>query len=319
MKFLLQRPAFSVIVIWSMMFLIAGLVYPNFLSFRVLFNIISDNAFLGAVAIGMTMVILSGGIDLSVGSVVACSSIAMASLLSLGWSWPLAFTLVLVCGLILGLTMGWIIESYNLPPFLVTLSGMFLVRGVGYSISEASISIDHPWYSSIHDIGLSFGVAFLPLVAILFLLLTVLGAIVLQRTAFGRTLYAIGGNHESAIMMGLPVHRSKIMVYGCSSLCACLGGVISGFYLGSGNAAMGVGLELDAIAAVVIGGTLLTGGVGGLLGTLFGVMTIGTIQTIMMFDGRLNSWWLRIIVGAMLFVFIMIHKALSRKSQSHSH
>jgi simple sugar transport system permease protein len=135
-------------------------------------------------------------------------------------------------------------------------------------------------------------------------------------TEFGRTVYAIGGNEHSATLMGLPVARTTVLVYTLSGFCSALGGVVFTFYTLSGYGLHAVGLELDAIAAVVIGGTLLTGGVGYMAGTLFGVLTLGIIQSLIMFDGSLSSWWTRIVIGALLFVFCVLQRVfeVGRKS-----
>jgi galactofuranose transport system permease protein len=151
--------------------------------------------------------------------------------------------------------------------------------------------------------------------ALLFLGVLAAGILVAHFTVFGRNVYALGGNPDSARLMGLPVAAIRPATYAVSGFCAALAGVAATLYTGSGNPAMGVGLELDAIAAVVIGGTLLTGGVGYLAGTLLGVLIFGTIQSALIFDGRLNSWWLRIAVGVLLLAFILLQRFLTRGSE----
>jgi len=135
---------------------------------------------------------------------------------------------------------------------------------------------------------------------------------VYKRQVFGRNVYAVGGNEEAAMLMGIPVGRTKVLVYALSGLCSSLAGVVFTFYGSSGNPSAAVGMELDAIAAVVVGGTLLSGGVGYVFGTLIGVLIFGIIQTGIVFDGRLSSWWTRVVIGALLLLFILLQKLFAR-------
>ena len=141
-----------------------------------------------------------------------------------------------------------------------------------------------------------------------------LALFVAHYTKFGRFIYALGGDEQSATLMGLPVARTKVLIYTVSGFCSALAGVVFTFYMLSGYGLHAVGMELDAIAAVVIGGTLLTGGVGYVAGTLFGVLMLGIIQTLISFDGTLSSWWTRIVVGVLLFAFCLLQRLLSRRS-----
>jgi galactofuranose transport system permease protein len=151
----------------------------------------------------------------------------------------------------------------------------------------------------------------IPAAALLLLGVIALGYVIGHHTRFGRNLLAIGGNEQSAVLMGLPVGGARIAVYTLNGACAALAGIVATIYTGSGNPSMGIGLELDAIAVVVIGGTLLAGGRGHVAGTLLGVLIFGTIQAAILFDGRLSSWWMRIVVGALLLVFILLQRALA--------
>lgn len=294
----------------------ASLLYPSFFSMRVVVNIFGDNAFLGIAAIGMTFVILSGGIDLSVGSVLAFTTILVATLVDAGLHPLIAIPPVLLLGTFFGAFMGLLISRYDLPPFLVTLGGMFFARGMAYTISTDSIVIRHPMYRAVEDFGIPLTEkAILGATGLIFIAMVIAGVILLHSTRFGCNVYAVGGSESSARLMGLPAGMTKVAVYAFSGFCAALAGVTATFYLGSGNPALGFGFELDAIASVVIGGTLLTGGVGTILGTLAGVLIFGTIQTALVFDGRLSSWWLRIAIGVLLLGFILFQRILSNLSR----
>jgi galactofuranose transport system permease protein len=216
---------------------------------------------------------------------------------------------VLLMGTAFGALMGLLIQRFRLQPFIVTLAGMFLARGLCYVISIDSISITDPVYTALaqwrmplwDDASLSFG-------ALLALVVLAAAMFIAHSTQFGRTVYAIGGNEQSAVLMGLPVRSTLVGVYTLSGFCSALAGVVFTLYTLSGYGLHAVGLELDAIAAVVIGGTLLSGGVGYVFGTLFGVLILGIIQTLITFDGSLSSWWTRIVIGALLFVFCLLQR-----------
>ncbi|KHN55827.1 galactofuranose ABC transporter, permease protein YjfF [Pectobacterium fontis] len=287
--------------------------FPGFASTRVFFDLLTDNAFLGIVAVGMTFVILSGGIDLSVGSVIAFTGVLLAKLIGTYSIDPFfAFTIALVMGALFGGVMGWIIDTLKLPAFIITLAGMFFVRGMSFIVSQESIPIDHPVYSQLAGFAwrMPDGGRF-TFLALVMLIVVLLGMVMAHRTRFGNRVYAIGGNRYSAELMGVPVRRTTIEIYMLSSTLAVLSGIVFSLYTSAGYALAASGVELDAIAAVVIGGTLLTGGVGTVLGTLFGVLIQGLIQTYITFDGTLSSWWTKIVIGFLLFAFIGLQKALS--------
>lgn len=299
------------------LYVTAGGLYDGFFSGRVVANLFADNAFLGIAALGMTLVIFTGGIDLSVGSVIGFTSILTATLIGThGWSPAAAWLVAMIAGTVLGLLMGSLVERCELPPFLVTLAGMFFARGLGFAISTESVPIEHPWYRSLSDVYLPLGFMDLPFGGLVFIVLTVVVYLVAHHTRFGRNLLAIGSNEASARLMGLPVARTKIAAYAVNGGLAAIAGIMATLYTGSGNPATGVGLELDAIAVVVIGGTLLTGGRGHILGTLLGVLIFSVIQTGILFDGRLNSSWMRIVVGLLLLAFILLQRLLLAKRKS---
>lgn len=286
--------------------------FPGFASTRVICDLLTDNAFLGIVAVGMTFVILSGGIDLSVGSVIAFTGLALAKLIGDYGVPPFyAFAIVLVMGAMFGALMGWIIDTLKLPAFIITLAGMFFVRGMSFIVSEESLPINHPLYATLANYAWKMpGGGRFTLLALVMLCVVGLGMILAHRTRFGNNVYAIGGNVHSAGLMGVPVRRTTIYIYMLSSSLAVLSGIIFSLYTSAGYALAASGVELDAIAAVVIGGTLLSGGVGTVLGSLFGVMIQGLIQTYITFDGTLSSWWTKIVMGILLFIFIALQKGM---------
>ena len=305
-------PSWVAVVLFGVMYLAGSLAYTGFFSGQVFLNLLIDNAFLLVVAIGMTFVILAGGIDLSVGSVVALTTMGLAwGVERAHWSPFVLIPLLLAAGTLFGAGMGWVIQRFQIPAFIVTLAGMFLARGLCYLISIDSIAISDErltaWSQArlpVPGLGeVSPGV----LVALGVLLLAVWLA---HGTGFGRSVYALGGNERSALLMGLPVARTRIAVYAVSGGCASLGGVLFGIYTLSGYGLHAQGLELDAIAATVIGGALLSGGVGYVLGTLTGVLMLGVIQTLIMFDGSLSSWWTRIAIGALLGLFCVLQRVM---------
>ncbi len=307
-------PLLVTAAIFALLFATASYFYDGFFSARVFISLLSENAFLGIAAVGMTLVIFSGGIDLSVGAVIGFTSIFTATLIEKHQMAPgLAWMLGLAAGSVLGAGMGSLIHFFRLPPFLITLAGMFLARGAGFWISTDSVGINHGLYGRISAYEWVFGTVAIPAGALFLVAVILAGWVVAHHTRFGRTLLAIGGNEQSALLMGLPIGPAKIGVYTVNGFCAALAGIVATLYTGSGNPSMGLGLELDAIAIVVIGGTLLTGGRGHMLGTLLGVLIFGTIQAAILFDGRLSSWWMRIVVGALLLVFILLQRFFLRR------
>jgi galactofuranose transport system permease protein len=308
-------PLVATISLFVAMATLGSVRYTGFFSAQVFLNLFIDNAFLIIVAVGMTFVILSGGIDLSVGSMIALTTMVSASLVERhGWSPGFVLPLVLLMGAAFGGFMGFLIERFRLQPFIVTLAGMFMARGLCYLISIDSIDIANPFYSAVSQARIPvFGGASVSVGAVIAVIVLLIAVFIAHCTPFGRAVYAVGGNEHSAMLMGLPVRGTLIGVYTLSGLCSALAGVVFTFYMLSGYGLHAVGLELDAIAAVVIGGTLLTGGVGYVFGTLFGVLMLGIIQTLISFDGTLSSWWTRIVVGALLFVFCLLQRLFTAR------
>jgi galactofuranose transport system permease protein len=308
-------PFFTTLGVCAVLYIAAGISYEGFFSARVFLNLLSDNAVLGVAAIGLTFVILSGGIDLSVGGVVGVVSIGLALLIETkDVPAAVAIPAVLGIGTAFGAAMGALIHFYALPPFLVTLAGMFLARGTGFMLKLESMPITRELPDLAAGLSVPLGPSLdLPASAIIFLGLLTLALAVAHWTRFGRNIYAVGGNEPSSVLMGLPVAPTRVGVYALSGFCSALAGVVYTFYTSSGNPTAGTGLELEAIAAVVIGGTLLSGGVGFPAGTLLGVLIFGMIQTIITFQGNINSWWTKIIIGLLLLGFILLQKVLQMK------
>jgi galactofuranose transport system permease protein len=282
---------------------------------QVFLNLLVDNAHLIVLAVGMTFVIVTGGIDLSVGSVVALSTVILAKTLQSGWPAPVAIGTVLIVGPLLGLLMGTVIEFFELQPFIVTLAGMFLARGLCYVISVNSLPIKDP---VLRALGLNYVYLyedkFIRWTVVIALTVVVAAVFVLHETRFGRTVYAVGGSRQSAQLMGLAVTRTQISVYVISGFCAALAGLLLGVQKLSGYSLNGVGLELDAIAAAVIGGVLLSGGVGFVLGSLIGVLVLGIIQVFVTAE-NLDSYWTRIMTGILLLVFVLVQRVLVRNTR----
>ena len=302
-------PMLATLSLLVAMFTAGSMLYPAFGSAQVVLNVFIDNSFLLVVVIGMTFVILTGGIDLSVGSVVALSTLTAALLEKHGWPIGASILVVLVIGSVLGCAMGCVIHYFEIQPFIVTLAGMFLARGICFAITDQAVSITQPTYVSTaeHSFNLPGGYYVTTGVIVAFVAVAI-GIYVLHYTRLGRNVYAIGGNAQSALLMGLPVARTRIAVYTISGFCSALGGVLFSFYMLSGSGSLAIGMELDAIAAVVIGGTLLTGGTGYLAGSVLGVCVLGLIQTLINFQGTLSSWWTRIVIGLLLLAFILLQR-----------
>ena len=305
-------PLTATVAIFLIAYAVCIAQYPNMLSTRVIGNLLTDNAFLGIAAVGMTFVILSGGIDLSIGAVIAFTGVFLAVLLQATSIHPLlAFVLALAITTAFGALMGAIIHHLEMPPFIVTLAGMFLARGMAFVLSIDSIPIKHPFYATLKSLYFKLpGGGRITLIGGLMLLVFALGMLIAHRTRFGANVYALGGGTATARLMGVPIARTTVMIYALSGFLAGLAGIVFSLYTSAGYSLATVGVELDAIAAVVIGGTLLTGGSGFIAGTLVGILIQGLIQTYITFDGSLSSWWTKILIGLLLFAFILLQKGL---------
>ena len=314
-----HAPLLATSAVCVLLYATASALYPGFFSLRVFIDFIVDNSFLGIIAVGMTLVIISGGIDLSVGSVMALCSIVMAVLMGRCNVHPLlAILAALALGMSLGFLMGCVVHFFKLAPFIVTLAGLFLARGLAYIINMKAMPIQNDFYRWITDFGVRVGGAEMPITGIIFLVVVAVGIYISIYTSFGRNVYAIGGGEDAALLMGLPIGPTKLLVYTFSGFCSSLAAVVFTFYQSAGNPSAGVGMELDAIAVVVVGGTLLTGGAGRVFGTLIGTLIFGIIQTGIMFQGTLSSWWTKVAIGMLLLAFIVLQKFLSRTAYARS-
>jgi simple sugar transport system permease protein len=307
-------PVVATFVVFVLTFGAGSVRYEGFASGQVVANLFIDNAYLIVVAVGMTFVILTGGIDLSVGSVIALSTMIAATTLRAGWPAWLVVIVVLAAGALIGLGMGVMIHRFGVQPFIATLAGMFLARGLCFVLSVESVSIKDPTFRdlAVGTIELP-GEIVITYSVVVALLVVAAAAYVLHLTRFGRTVYAVGGSETSATLMGLRTARVKVGVYVISGLCSSLGGLLFSLYMLSGYGRHTIGTELDAIAAVVVGGTLLAGGVGYVLGSMFGVLVLGTVQTLISFEGTLSSWWTKIVIGVLLLAFIVLQRLIVRR------
>lgn len=308
--FLIQYgPLLTTITIFILAYFIGGRMYPAMQKQQVFFNLFINDGSLLLVSIGMTLVMITGGIDLSVGGVIALTTAASAALLKNGVSPAVVIPLMIFMGIVFGFALGCIIQFLKVQPFIATLMGLFFARGMAYIISLSSVTITDSFYkflalTAIHLPFIEKAYVYIPtLIAPLMLLVAFY---LTYFTRFGRTIYAIGNNEQSAELMGLPVARTKIIVYSFSGFCSALAGIVFSISLLAGYGQFATGMELDSIASVVMGGTLLTGGVGNVIGTLFGVLIHGTIVSILQFNGTLSSWWTRIGVGLLTLIFIGI-------------
>jgi ribose/xylose/arabinose/galactoside ABC-type transport system permease subunit len=282
--------------------LISVIAFPNFRSFDNTATILVAAAPPMLIALGMTFVILTGGIDLSVGSLYVLGGVLAAWASQYGFLAALAAPL-LVCGLV-GVVNGLLIAYTRMAPFIVTLAALLGARGLMRAISDegsATYLVKNDAFRQLGN-GSLLGIGYqVWLVAVLVLV----GTVLLARTRFGHSVYAVGGSEDAAALMGVPVRRIKVLVYVMSGLLAGLAGAINAAKLGSGVTVLGTGMELDAIAAVVIGGTLLTGGAGTIAGTVAGVLLLGVIQNLINQVGNVNSNWQQVISGAFLALVVV--------------
>jgi ribose transport system permease protein len=305
---LVQRQ--GVLAVLLLVVLVTSFVYPTFASLDNARGVTVQASFLAVVALGMTLVIITGGIDLSVGSVFALGGVLAAWASQYGLLPALLVPLV-VCGGI-GAINGLLIARAGMAPFIVTLASLLGARGLLLAITdEGATTYLVPRDSAFAELGQGSVWGFGHPVFIALVLFGAVG-LVLQRTSFGQTLFAVGGSSDAATLMGLPVARAKIMVYLLSGLLAGLAGAINAARLSSGVTIIGVGMELDAIAAVVIGGTLLIGGAGSVSGTLWGVLLLAVIQNLINQIGSLNSSYQSVVSGGFLILVVVAQRYLAR-------
>ncbi|SHJ84953.1 monosaccharide ABC transporter membrane protein, CUT2 family [Tessaracoccus bendigoensis DSM 12906] len=314
-------PTVAAVVIFVGMIIYGEAAYGRVVQMNTISNLFINNSHLIILAVGLTFVILTGGIDLSVGAVIAFTSVSGVMLINAGWNAWLVVAVMIATGGLFGLFSGVLIQYFNVQPFIATLSMMFLARGLASMLStvperlpeDSSILvlatqiklIDGP---KVNDLVITPGV-------IIAILVVAVGWFILHRTRTGRTVYAIGGSEPSAALMGLPVHATKMWVYVISGLLAGLAAVVYTTRLGIAQNITGVGWELDAIAATVIGGTLLTGGVGFVLGSVVGALVLGLMNVLITRDGGVPPEATTIITGGILLIFVLLQRAVLAKQR----
>jgi len=302
---------------------------------QVFFNLFRNSSYLLISGIGMTFVILTGGIDLSVSGVVALTTVASAVLLREGWNPWVVILLMLAMGMSLGAVMGTFIVKLKVQPFIATLAGMWFARGMCFFISDDAVQIDDRIFQilgktkilipGLTELAANQGTPapYISIPVVVAFTLLIIAIYIAQYTRFGRTVYAIGGNEgrneQSARLMGLPVERTKLLVYTFNGFCSALAGLSFCLFVESGHGLYAPGFELDVIASVVMGGTMLTGGSGYVFGTLFGVLVLAVTQVLIQFIGSLSSWWTKIVIGVLTLIFIGVQTVLAnRKSGAQS-
>jgi galactofuranose transport system permease protein len=322
-------PLISTALLALTAYLIGAYFFVGMRNPQVFFNLFRNNAHILISGIGMTLVILTGGIDLSVSGVVALTTVATAVLLQDGWDPWVVILLMLAMGMSLGAIMGSFITYLKVQPFIATLAGMWFARGLCFFISDNAVNIDNYTFQIIGktkllipglmELSVSRGspAPYITIPVVVALLLLFIAIYIAQYTRFGRTVYAIGGNEgrneQSARLMGLPVDRTKMLVYTFNGFCSALAGLALALFVESGHGLYATGFELEVIASVVMGGTMLTGGAGYVFGTLFGVMVLAVTQVLIQFIGSLSSWWTRIVIGILTLVFIGVQTILANR------
>lgn len=288
--------------------------YDGFLTIRNISNILVQSSINGIISVGMMLVIVLGGIDLSVGAVAALAAVTSAQLINSS-SLLVAVLLPILIGMTVGFISGILIVKLDMNAFIATLSTQFFARGLTHVLSGSqNVTVDktNEAFTFIGS-GKIFGVV--PVQVIIFLVVMLVMGFILTYTSYGRCIYAIGGNKEAAKMMGARVDKNTVIAYIISGGLAALAGIILCARLGSGQPTSGIGYETDAIAAVVMGGTLLTGGWGTMRGTFMGIITLSVINNILNLEGNLSSWWQDVILGTLVLI-IIIAQSSPRRSRA---
>lgn len=314
-------PTLAALVIFVLMLIYGETAYGRIFQLSTLSNLFINNAHLIILAVGLTFVIISGGIDLSVGAIIALSSVCGVMLAGTGMNAVLVIVVMIGIGSAIGLASGILIQYFNVQPFIATLAMMFLGRGLASMLSTVPVRLEEG--SGILLLGTKLKIIDGPKVndlvitpGVLIALLVVIAAfLVLHRTRTGRTVYAIGGSEQSASLMGLPVLRTKLLIYVISGTLAGIAAVVYTARLGSAQNITGIGWELDAIAAAVIGGTLLTGGFGYVLGSVVGALVLGLMNVLITRDGSIPPEATTIITGGILLIFVLLQRAVMSRQR----
>ena len=333
------------ICIFVCMYVLAMIIWGGgFRKPQMLFDILNDNAYLVIISCGLTIVMITGSIDISVGGVVALVAMVgvmilngnlsffnnLIASLGLAESWRIVFAalMALLIGLAFGLVQGFLIANLEIQPFIITLAGMFFARGMITIVSVdpqkapqnlmdiLQTRIDIPWLGSVNKKGVLIP-ARMEIGVVIALLIVVLVFLLLRRRQLGRSFYAVGGNQQSELMLGVNVRKTRFMAHLICGVLSGIAGFVFMMHTGAGNATNATAAEMNAIASSIIGGTLLTGGVGNVIGTFFGAMILATIQKIIALSPLNASWWQEMANGAMLSFFIMLQSVvLMRKNRA---
>lgn len=301
----------------------------GFLKIQTFFNILNANAALLITSCGLSLVMITGGIDISVGGVVALVSMSCGVYLDyMGGNVAMSILIALGIGLAFGLVQGFLVAYLDIQPFIVTLAGMFFARGMTTIVHTDPFNVQNkafvalkdtrvivPGMGSVNRIG-KYVDAYVEIGVIVALLIVVLMFVMLRWSKLGRAFYAVGGNKQSALMLGINVKRTRFLAQLFSGVLAGIAGYVYFLHVGSGSASHATGMEMNAIASSIIGGTLLTGGVGNIIGTFFGVLSLSTIQNIVSSAGLDQAWWTGITIAAMLCLFLVIQSiVMARKNR----
>ena len=301
----------------------------GFLKAQNFFNILMSQSALIITSCGMSIVMINGGIDISVGGVVALVSMCSAVYLDfMGGNVFVSVLIALGIGLAYGIVQGFLVAYLEIQPFIVSLAGMFFARGLTSIVHSAPFNVENeafmalkdtrivvPGLGSVNRIG-KYVDAYINIGVIVAILVVVVLFIVLRWTKLGRAFYAVGGNRQSALMLGINVKRTRFLAHLLCSLLAGVAGYVYFLYVGSGSPSHATGMEMNAIASSIIGGTMLTGGVGNIFGTFLGVLSLSTIQNIVSSIGLDEAWWTGIRVAAMLCLFLVIQSIVMARKKS---
>lgn len=320
------------VIVFFLMY-IGAIVFQGggFLKPQTFFNILNANAALLIASCGLSIVMITGSIDISVGGVAALVSMCCAVYLDhMGGNVVVSLLIAIGIGLAFGIVQGYLVAYLDIQPFIVSLAGMFFARGMTTIVHTNPFNVENKAFAALKDtrvvvpgmgtvnrIG-KYVDAYVEIGVVVAVLLVILLFFVLRYTKLGRSFYAVGGNRQSALMLGINVKRTRFLAHLICGLLAGIGGYVYFLHVGSGAASHATGMEMNAIASSIIGGTLLTGGVGNIIGTFFGVMSLSTIQNIVSSAGLDQAWWTGITVAAMLCLFLVIQSVImARKSRSN--
>ncbi len=321
------------VVVFFLMY-IGAMVFQGggFLKPQTFFNILNANGALLITACGLSLVMITGSIDISVGGVVALVSMCCAVYLDyMGGNVVVSMLIAVGIGLAFGAVQGFLIAYLDIQPFIVTLAGMFFARGMTTIVHTNPFNVENesftalkntriivPGMGSVNKLG-KYVNAYVEIGVIVALVIVLLLFFILRYTKFGRNFYAVGGNRQSALMLGINVKRTRFMAHLICGLLAGIGGYVYFLHVGSGAASHASGMEMNAIASSIIGGTLLTGGVGNIIGTFFGVLSLSTIQNIVSSAGLDQAWWTGITIAAMLCIFLVVQSVIiARKKKAEA-